>query len=85
MVAETTESTNAFPPVATRLGLGGGPLGGLFEPVTAEAAEAVVEGAWDHGIRRCYAIMRDGDAYVLYLPERFARFPARHTTGGFAP
>jgi D-threo-aldose 1-dehydrogenase len=33
------------------LGLGGGPLGGLFEPVSEETAEAVVERAWDRGIR----------------------------------
>jgi hypothetical protein len=40
---------------------------------------------WDHGIRRCYVIVRDGDAYVFDLPERFGRFPARRTADGFAP
>jgi hypothetical protein len=40
---------------------------------------------WDHGIRRCYVIVRDGDAYVFDMPQRFARFPARRTAGGFAP
>jgi hypothetical protein len=40
---------------------------------------------WDHGIRRCYVIVRDGDGYVFDLPERFGRFPARRTAGGFAP
>jgi D-threo-aldose 1-dehydrogenase len=34
-----------------RLGLGGGPLGGLFEPVDEETAIAVVERAWERGIR----------------------------------
>jgi D-threo-aldose 1-dehydrogenase len=40
-----------LPPAATRLGIGGGPLGGLFEPVSEETATAVVERAWDRGIR----------------------------------
>jgi len=40
---------------------------------------------WDHGIRRCYVIVRDGDAYVFDLPDRFGWFPARRTAGGFAP
>jgi D-threo-aldose 1-dehydrogenase len=35
----------------TRLGLGGGPLGGLFSPVSQETAESIVERAWTHGIR----------------------------------
>jgi len=34
-----------------RLGLGGGPLGGLFEAVDEDTAAAVVERAWEHGIR----------------------------------
>jgi D-threo-aldose 1-dehydrogenase len=34
-----------------RLGLGGGPLGGLFEAVDEETASAVVERAWERGIR----------------------------------
>lgn len=34
-----------------KLGLGGGPLGGLFEAVDEETATAVVERAWEHGIR----------------------------------
>jgi D-threo-aldose 1-dehydrogenase len=33
------------------LGLGGGPLGGLFEPVSEETATAVVERAWERGLR----------------------------------
>jgi D-threo-aldose 1-dehydrogenase len=33
------------------LGLGGGPLGGLFEPVSEETAIAIVERAWDRGLR----------------------------------
>jgi D-threo-aldose 1-dehydrogenase len=36
---------------ASRLGLGGGPLGGLFAPVDETTAAAVVERAWEHGIR----------------------------------
>jgi D-threo-aldose 1-dehydrogenase len=35
----------------SRLGLGGGPLGGLFEPVDEETATAVVERAWSRGVR----------------------------------
>ena len=34
-----------------RFGLGGGPLGGLFEPVSEETATGVVEHAWDRGVR----------------------------------
>jgi D-threo-aldose 1-dehydrogenase len=36
---------------ATALGLGGGPLGGLFAPVGADQAEATVEAAWSAGVR----------------------------------
>ncbi len=35
----------------TRLGLGGASIGGLFEPVSDAAAGAVVEHAWDLGVR----------------------------------
>jgi len=35
----------------TELGLGGGPLGGLFQPVDDEAAAATLAAAWDSGIR----------------------------------
>ncbi len=35
----------------TRLGLGSAPLGGLFEPVADETAHAVVERAYDLGLR----------------------------------
>lgn len=41
----------ALPRPATLLGLGGGPLGGLFRPVAEDEAEAAVERAWDLGIR----------------------------------
>ena len=44
-------SPTAFRSVATRLGIGGGPLGGLFSPVSSETAEAVIERAWEHGVR----------------------------------
>lgn len=36
---------------ATAIGLGCGPLGGLFSPVTAEQAMATVEAAWSAGVR----------------------------------
>lgn len=36
---------------ATALGLGGGPLGGLFTAVSDEQAEATVEAAWSAGVR----------------------------------
>src|SRR2546426_7544923 len=51
MRASTPVSAARLPPPATVLGLGGGPLGGLFSPVSAETAHAIVERAWDHGIR----------------------------------
>lgn len=35
----------------TALGLGTAPLGGLYEPVAEDAADAVVQAAWDRGIR----------------------------------
>src|SRR5215203_4239944 len=35
----------------TELGLGGGPLGGLFRPVEDDAAAATLAAAWDSGIR----------------------------------
>ena len=35
----------------TRLGLGGAPLGGLFDPVDEAVAHAVVRHAWDVGLR----------------------------------
>jgi D-threo-aldose 1-dehydrogenase len=35
----------------TELGLGGGPLGGLFQPVDDDAAAATLAAAWDSGIR----------------------------------
>lgn len=37
--------------VVTRLGLGTGPLGGLYREVTEEDGAALVERAWDAGIR----------------------------------
>lgn len=50
-----------------RLGLGGGPLGGLFAPVDREKATAVVERAWAHGIRSF-------DVAPLYGHGRAERF-----------
>jgi hypothetical protein len=35
----------------TRLGLGCAPIGGLFEPVSDADAHAVVDRAWEHGLR----------------------------------
>jgi D-threo-aldose 1-dehydrogenase len=35
----------------TELGFGGGPLGGLFEPLSDECAAQTLEAAWDSGIR----------------------------------
>lgn len=35
----------------TTLGFGGGPIGGLFEPVSDEAAATALAAAWDSGIR----------------------------------
>jgi D-threo-aldose 1-dehydrogenase len=35
----------------TRLGLGGAPLAGLYEPVTETTARAVLQAAWDAGLR----------------------------------
>jgi D-threo-aldose 1-dehydrogenase len=55
---------------ATRLGVGGGPLGGLFSPVSAEAAEAVIERAWEQGLRLF-------DVAPLYGHGRTERFVGR--------
>jgi D-threo-aldose 1-dehydrogenase len=41
-------STNV---VVTRLGLGAGPLGGMFAPVDPAQAAAAVDAAWDAGLR----------------------------------
>src|ERR671931_134337 len=35
----------------TVIGLGCAPLGGLFEPVSDDAARATIEAAWDAGVR----------------------------------
>jgi D-threo-aldose 1-dehydrogenase len=35
----------------TRLGFGGAPIGGLFEPVGEEQAAAALDAAWDAGVR----------------------------------
>jgi D-threo-aldose 1-dehydrogenase len=35
----------------TRLGFGGAPIGGLFAPVTDEAAAAALDAVWDTGVR----------------------------------
>ncbi|HEY6961015.1 MAG TPA: aldo/keto reductase [Gaiellaceae bacterium] len=40
-----------LPPAATVLGIGGGPLGGLFRHVPEEDAVAAVERAWGAGLR----------------------------------
>ena len=50
-----------------RLVLGGGPLGGLFEPVDEDADTAVVERAWERGIRAF-------DVAPLYGHGRTERF-----------
>jgi D-threo-aldose 1-dehydrogenase len=38
-------------PEVTRLGFGGAPIGGLFEPVSEAAAAATLDAAWDTGVR----------------------------------
>jgi D-threo-aldose 1-dehydrogenase len=38
-------------PTLTRLGLGCAPIGGLYEPVSDADAHAVVDRAWEHGVR----------------------------------
>jgi D-threo-aldose 1-dehydrogenase len=63
-------SPSAFPSLATKLGLGGGPLGGLFAPVSSQTAEAVIERAWGHGIRLF-------DVAPLYGHGRAERFVGR--------
>jgi D-threo-aldose 1-dehydrogenase len=60
----------AFPSVATKLGIGGGPLGGLFAPVSPETVEAVIERAWEHGVRLF-------DVAPLYGHGRAERFVGR--------
>ncbi|MFL5962258.1 MAG: aldo/keto reductase [Gaiellaceae bacterium] len=56
--------------MATRLGVGGGPLGGLFSPVSSETVEAVIERAWEHGVRLF-------DVAPLYGHGRTERFVGR--------
>jgi D-threo-aldose 1-dehydrogenase len=51
-MAKLTRSRLGRTPVeVTRLGFGGGPLGGLFTPVSEESAAAALAAAWDRGIR----------------------------------
>jgi D-threo-aldose 1-dehydrogenase len=38
-------------PEVTRLGFGGAPIGGLFEPVSDEAAASTLDAVWDAGVR----------------------------------
>ena len=59
-----------IPAVATKLGVGGGPLGGLFSPVSSEEAEAVIERAWEQGLRLF-------DVAPLYGHGRTERFVGR--------
>ncbi len=51
MAAASPARPGALPRPATLLGLGGGPLGGLFRRVPEDEAEAAVARAWDRGIR----------------------------------
>lgn len=46
-----TKLAAGLPAAATRLGIGGGPLGGLFRHVPEDEAIATVERAWDEGVR----------------------------------
>ncbi len=46
-----TNRLNGSTAAVTELGFGGGPLGGLFEPVDDDAAAATLSAAWDSGIR----------------------------------
>jgi len=46
-----TKSLGRSPVRITRLGFGGGPLGGLFEPVADDAAAGALVAAWEGGIR----------------------------------
>ncbi len=46
-----TRSLGSSPVRISRLGFGGGPLGGLFEPVDDETAAAALAQAWESGIR----------------------------------
>lgn len=60
----------------TRLGLGVGTLGGLFAPVTDEAAQAVLGAAWEGGIRYYDAAPWYGFGLA---EERLGRFLAEHS------
>jgi D-threo-aldose 1-dehydrogenase len=46
-----TSDAPGLPAAASRLGIGGGPLGGLFRHVPEEDAIATVERAWEAGVR----------------------------------
>ncbi|GAA2208342.1 aldo/keto reductase [Nonomuraea monospora] len=46
-----THRLGRTPVRVTELGFGGGPLGGLFEPLDDDTAAGALEAAWDSGIR----------------------------------
>lgn len=59
----------------TELGFGGGPLGGLFEPLDEETAAAALSAAWEGGIRYFDTAPHYG---IGQSERRFGEFLAQH-------
>ena len=59
--------------VRSKLGLGTGPLAGLFEPVSADGAEATIARAWELGVRHfdTAPLYADGGGELLVCPICF--------------
>src|SRR5215216_4249355 len=65
----------------TELGLGGGPLGGLFQTVDDNAAAATVRAAWDGGIRYFDTAPHYG---IGQSERRFGEFLRQHPRDVFS-
>lgn len=64
----------------TRLGFGGGPLGGLFEPVDDETAAATLAEVWESGIRYFDTAPHYG---IGHSERRFGQFLRQQPRDGF--
>ncbi|MEV4285753.1 aldo/keto reductase [Nonomuraea bangladeshensis] len=60
----------------TELGFGGGPLGGLFEPLDDDTAAQALTAARDAGIR--YFAADVCEAHGVTVPQAAMAFPLRH-------
>ncbi|WP_031510160.1 aldo/keto reductase [Streptomyces megasporus] len=64
----------------TELGFGGGPLGGLFEPLDDDTAAGALAAAWEHGIRYFDTAPHYG---IGHSERRFGDFLRRMPRGEF--